>query len=66
VNNSIEEKKKEIAQRLKNLTTVEGQWYNLSEEEKKELNEYVLTLPDDSDKRKAWVLGWRGYGLGGR
>lgn len=61
----MEEKKKEIAQRLKNLTTPEGQWNKLSEDEKKELNEYVLSLSDDSDKRKAWVLGWRGYGLGG-
>ena len=66
MNNSIEEKKKEIAKRLKNLTTTEGQWNNLSEKEKEELNEYVLSLHDDSDKRKAWVLGWRGYGLSGR
>jgi len=58
VNNNLELK-------LKNLTTLEGEWNKLSEDEKKELNEYVLSLSDDSDKRKAWVLGWRGYGLGG-
>ncbi len=66
MNNSIEEKKKEIAQRLKNLTTTKGQWNNLSEKEQKELSEFVLSLHDDSNERKAWVLGWRGCGLGGR
>tara|TARA_R110000868_G_scaffold29030_4_gene107965 strand:- start:2615 stop:2812 length:198 start_codon:yes stop_codon:yes gene_type:complete len=54
----------QLEKKLKNLTTPAGEWKKLSEDEKKELNEYVLTLSHDSDERKAWVLGWRGYGLG--
>ena len=50
--------------KLKNLTTPEGEWNKLSEEEKKELNQYVLSLPDDSIKKEAWVHGWRGYSFG--
>jgi hypothetical protein len=47
--------------KLKNLTTPEGQWDKLSEKEKKELSEFVLSLHDNSNEKKAWVLGWRGY-----
>ena len=52
--------------RLKNLTTPEGEWNKLSEEEKKELSKYVLSLPDDSIEKQAWREGWRGYGFGGK
>jgi len=50
-----------MIERLKNITTPEGEWNKLSEEEKKELNRYVLSLPEDDSIKEAWVHGWRGY-----